>query len=179
MQTPRTLVLVAACALAMGTGCGESPDPGDVAVDVEVVTLDPLSRTPVVVLEEHAGERRLPIWIGVAEARSIAQRLEDLDAPRPNTHDLAKRLLEGLDAAVERVTVTDLQQGIYYAVIELRAGGRTVQIDSRPSDAIALALRTAAPVFVREILFESAEGDRFDPEAPEIPATDPAPERRT
>jgi len=179
MKAPHTLVLVAACLLALAPGCGERRDPGDVAVDVEGVTFDPLSRTPVVVLEEHTGERRLPIWIGVAEARSIAQRLEEIEAPRPNTHDLAKRLLEGLDAAVERVTVTDLQEGIYYAVIELRAGGRTVQIDSRPSDAIALALRTAAPVFVREILLEDAEGERFDPDAPEIPSTERAPERRT
>jgi len=180
MEGPRALALACLLAVASVPSCGgESPDRSDVAVEVESITLDPLSRTPVVVLEENAGSRRLPIWIGVAEARSIAQRLEDMDVPRPNTHDLAKRLVEGLDGAVERVTVTDLQEGIYYAVIEVRTGGRIVEIDSRPSDAIALALRTAAPVFVREFLFDDAGGERFAPGAPKDPSGESPPERRT
>lgn len=180
MDAPRALALACLLAVASAPGCGGgSPGSSDVPVDVERIALDPLSNTPVVVLEEHAGSRRLPIWIGIAEARSIAQRLEDVEAPRPNTHDLAKRLVEGLDAAVERVTVTDLQEGIYYAVIEVRTGGKIVEIDSRPSDAIALALRTAAPVFVREFLFEDAGGERFAPDAPQEPFRESPPERRT
>lgn len=176
--------LVLSCALVAAAGCGgerpASPAGDEVAVSVRVVTLDPVSRTPVIVLEERAGERRLPIWIGVAEARSIAQRLEEVELPRPNTHDLAKRLVEELDGAVERVTVTELREGTYYAVIELRSAGRSVRIDSRPSDAIALALRTASPVFVREGLFEDAGGELFGPrDEGEEPSSEKEPGRRT
>jgi len=149
------------CALVLGllgpVACGggsSAPPAGDVAVAVRLVTLDPVAHTPVIILEEKTGSRRLPIWIGVAEARSIAQRLEEVELPRPNTHDLAKRLVEGLDGAVERVTVTELRDGTYYAVIALRRNGELVEIDARPSDAIALALRMTAPVFVREPLFD-------------------------
>jgi len=154
-------------------GCGgtsSGPSARDVAVAVRLVTLDPVSNTPVIILEEKEGSRRLPIWVGVAEAHSIAQRLEEVELPRPNTHDLAKRLVEGLNGAVERVTVTDLREGTYYAVIALRRDGKLVEIDSRPSDAIALALRMAAPVFVREPLFDTTP----QLEAPDEPPGQPA-----
>ena len=160
IPTPTLLLAILAAAALAAAGCGSQRADAarDVVVNVRLVALDPVSQTPVIVLEEQQGERRLPIWIGLAEARSIAERLEELDAPRPNAHDLAKRLVEGLDGAIERVTVTELRDGTYYAVIALRARGRLVEIDSRPSDAIAIALRMAAPVFVREPLFESAGG---------------------
>jgi hypothetical protein len=113
--------------------CGREATPSvasDVAVDVASVAFDPRAQSPVLILSERQGTRRLPIWIGVAEARSIAQRLDDVSLPRPNTHDLARRLVEGLDGVVQRVTVTDLRDGTYYAVIALqrsssglRAGG--------------------------------------------------------
>jgi bifunctional DNase/RNase len=132
-------------------------------------------------LEESEGARQLPIWIGIAEARSIAAQMEKVDPPRPNTHDLAKRLIEGLDARVERVVVTELRSGIYYARIVLSVGGRRVEIDSRPSDAIAIALRVDAPLFANEELLELAEdeentptggeGQRIRFEAPATPAT--------
>lgn len=145
--------------------CGfESEEPSDdVAVEVDSVTLDPRTNSPVLLLRENGGERMLPIWIGFAEAQSIATELEALEPPRPNTHDLAHRILVGLDSHVVRVTVTDLRAGTYYAVLELSSDGKTVQIDSRPSDAIAIALRASAPVFVREWLFEVG-AEEEDPE---------------
>jgi bifunctional DNase/RNase len=161
MRTRFPLLILALGALACSGA--SAPPRDDVAVVVGMVTIDPMSKTPVVILEEQRGGRRLPIWIGVNEARAIAQRLEDVTPPRPNTHDLAKRLVEGLDGAVERVTVTELRESTYYAVIALRVGEARIEIDSRPSDAIALALRTAAPVFVREGLFdEGDDGDAVD-----------------
>jgi hypothetical protein len=156
------------CALFAVVACARegSAPAADVAVEVRFVALDPVARSPVIVLEERGGERRLPIWIGAAEAQSIAQQLEAVEPPRPNTHDLAKRLVLGLEGAIERVTVTELREGTYYAVIALVAHGRRVEIDSRPSDAIALALRLAAPVFVREVLFDETPMDSGEPIAP-------------
>ena len=155
--------------LALFHACQPSAkdQPREILVRVGSLGLDPVTETPVVILKEKAGERSLPIWIGVSEARSIATELEELEAPRPNTHDLAKRLLGSLEAPVERVVVTKLDEGIYYAVIELRNGEKQIEIDARPSDAIAIALRVEAPVFVREGLFQAdAEGisDAADPE---------------
>jgi len=110
--------------------------------------------SPVVILEETGGGRALPIWIGAAEARSIASEIERQRPPRPNSHDLTKRLIEGLDGAIERVVVTELRDGTYYALIRLSARGQRIEIDARPSDAIALALRFDAPLLVREALFD-------------------------
>lgn len=173
----RAIAVAMALALGSALACSaKTPSETDVGVKVAEVALDPLSNTPVIVLQEKGGPRRLLIWIGLAEAQSIAQQLARIDSPRPNTHDLAERLVEGLEGNVERVTVTDLRQGTYYAVIVLRQGGRRVEIDARPSDAIALALRAGAPVLVREDLLESPEPE---PEAP-APSTRPeVPERRT
>jgi bifunctional DNase/RNase len=158
----RLLVLLLAALLA---SC--SPDPEaepEVAVRVESVTLDPLSNTPVVVLEEVEGKRRLPIWIGFSEAQSIASALENQRLPRPNTHDLAKRLIDRLEGRVERVVVTRLAEDIYYALIVVNAQGRIVEIDSRPSDAIAIGLRYQAPLFVRETVFERRSEERTEEE---------------
>jgi bifunctional DNase/RNase len=105
------------------------------------------------------GSRRLPIWIGHAEASSIDSRLREERAVRPNTHDLAKRLIDGLGGDLLRVVVSDLEGGIYYARIVLQRSGQIVEIDARPSDAIAIALRTGAPVFVTEPLFARARED--------------------
>lgn len=141
-------------------GCSADPesDP-EVAVRVEAVTLDPRSDSPVLVLEELEGGRRLPIWIGFSEAQSIASVLENQQHPRPNTHDLAKRLIDQLEGRVERVVVTQLAEEIYYALIVVEAQGRILEVDARPSDAIAIGLRYQAPLFVRETVFErSVEG---------------------
>ncbi len=150
--------------------CGANgADDAEIAVRVETVAMDHDTRSPVVILEEVNGSRRLPIWIGHAEAGSIDSRLREEPAIRPNTHDLATRLIDGLDGEVLRVVVTDLEGGIYYARIVLERSGQILEIDSRPSDAIAIALRTGAPVFVTEPLFsrtleassEAHEGKRI------------------
>jgi len=168
------LALLPCLALALASCRREAgPVAGSVEVKVDGVGLDPRTDSPVVVLRERSGIRQLPIWIGTSEAQSIALQLERIEPPRPNTHDLAKRLLAGLDARIERVIVTELRGGTYYAVIVVRNGARLFEVDARPSDAIALGLRMGAPLFVSERLFEDAEGEEEPPgdgsEGPEIP----------
>jgi bifunctional DNase/RNase len=140
----------------MACAPAESLSPHDVAVNVERVGLDP-NNLPVVLLEERSGSRWLAIWIGTAEAESIAMSIDDVASPRPNSHDLARSVIDGLHGEVERVVVTDLRDGTYYATLLLRAGRQRVEIDARPSDAIAIALRARAPIFVRDHLFEHEE----------------------
>jgi bifunctional DNase/RNase len=142
--------------IAAGCERGEAGQGSTVEVRVETVAVDERSRSHVVILEEREGSRRLPIWIGETEASSIASELRAIEPPRPNAHDLAKRLIDGLEGSVARVVVTDLARGVYYARIVLQHGGESVEIDSRPSDAIAIALRARAPLFVDERLFEKA-----------------------
>jgi uncharacterized protein len=151
-------MLPLAVALGAGAGCSRSEAHPANAVEVRVrgFAVDERSQSPVVILEERNGARRLPIWIGFAEADAIASQLQSVEPPRPGTHDLAKRLIDGLEGSIERVEVTDLEAGVYYARIVLVRDGRSVQIDARPSDAIALALRFDAPVFVNEALFARA-----------------------
>ena len=143
---------------------------GDVRVRVGRVVVDARSPSPVIIREVVDGERALPIWIGAAEADAIHRRLENLPSLRPDSHDLATRLIEQLDASVEHVVVTRLSQGVFYARLVLRRAGSRLEIDSRPSDAIAIALRSDAPLFVREAVFDSAArgGDSHeDDEHPE------------
>jgi len=149
-------------------GGASDPDTDEVKVEVAEVARDG-GGNPVILLGERGGSRTLPIWIGLSEARSIAAHLERIELPRPNTHDLAKRLLEGVGARVERVVVTELRDRTYYGVIVLDGPDGRVEIDCRPSDAIALALRSHAPIFVRTALFE--EAGREDP-TPEHPGRD-------
>ncbi|HEY8152920.1 MAG TPA: bifunctional nuclease family protein [Myxococcota bacterium] len=138
-------------------GCGgrEGDAPEDVLVHVRQVALD-AQNVPVVILEEESGERMLPIWVGPAEASSIAAEIHQQRPARPNSHDFAARLIEGLDGELLRVVVTELRDGTYYAILVLQANGKRVEIDARPSDAIATALRAGAPILVREPLFEEA-----------------------
>jgi len=119
------------------------------AVEMKVrrVVVDPYSKTPVVILESAKEQKSLPIWIGGEEATSIALELEKVAAPRPNTHDLIRNILNGVGAVVQRITITDLRNDVYYASIALRLRGQDYQIDSRPSDAIAVALRMKAPIY--------------------------------
>jgi len=160
-MTARSGLALAGLLFSVVAGCGASPAPEsrDVPVAVGSVGVDPLTESPVIMLEEENGARILPIWIGMNEARSIVLGMESVPSPRPNTHDLAKRLLTQLDANVERVVVTELRSGTYYAVLVVITNGRRLEIDARPSDAIAIALRTDAPVFVREALFQDATDD--------------------
>lgn len=127
----------------------------DVRVHVDRIGLDGFD-VPVLVLGEEAGPRSLLIWIGVPEARSIALQMEARNLSRPNAHDLARNVIDGLDGEVERIVVTDLKNGTFYASLSLRVDNRIIEIDSRPSDAIAIALRTDAPIYVRENVFAKA-----------------------
>lgn len=155
-----TLLLLVLTGLLSCDDAPTNPDP-NVPVSVGVVAVDE-HNLPVVVLEEQGGSRSLPIWIGAAEARSIAVEMERKPALRPNTHDLAKRLIQGLEGEIARVVVNELRNGTYFATIVLLSRGEIVNIDARPSDAIAIALRVEAPIFVRASLLD---GQRSEPAA--------------
>lgn len=154
MRARRAFGLFVAAAMAL-VACAEGERSDAVAVRVGGIALDASVDAPVVILEEVDGSRRLPIWIGVAEARSILAGLHEREPVRPNSHDMARRLVEDLEARVERVVVRALENGIYYADLVLVAKGHELRIDARPSDAIALAVRVDAPVFVLAPLFEA------------------------
>jgi bifunctional DNase/RNase len=120
---------------------------------------------PIVLLKEREGERYLPIWIGSAEAQAIALALQGVTPPRPMTHDLMRNILEELGVAVERIVITELREGTFYAVIQLTRNGTRYEISSRPSDAIALAVRTSVPIFANEdVLGEASIVIRDDEE---------------
>ena len=112
--------------------------------------MDPINNSPIVILQEIKGDTLLPIWVGIFEANAIALQIEKVDTPRPMTHDLLKNLLRQLEADVAKIVVTELKDNTFYALIVLKVKGKPVTIDCRPSDAIALALRTDAPIFVSE-----------------------------
>ena len=107
----------------------------------------------LVTLEEIDGIRLIPIWVGPSEGMAIASRLENQKFPRPLTHDLLSNMLKQCDIKVEKVIVTDIKENTFYAVISIVSNGRKMQVDSRPSDAIALAVRSNAPIFIRDIIF--------------------------
>jgi len=125
-------------------------------VRVRGVARDPMTQAPVVVLEEIQGDRLLPIWVGITEAQAIARELEHVKAPRPMTHDLMKSMLESMRATVQRVVISELRDNTYYAEISLTQGDTNFQVDSRPSDAIALAVRVHAPIFAARSVMEAA-----------------------
>jgi len=127
-----------------------------VAVRVERVTLDTSSNRFVVILKDDTYSRWLPIVVGPAEAQAIALQLEKVNPPRPMTHDLMKNLLDSIKANVSRVVVSDLKENTYYATIDVKRNGVQLHVDARPSDAIALALRVSAPIFVDEDVMKKA-----------------------
>lgn len=124
---------------------------------VKGLTLDPLTNMPIVILRDLEDKRALPIWVGLFEANAIALELEKISTPRPMTHDLMKDIIDGLNATVNKVVVNDLKNNTFYAIIQLTANGSKIVIDSRPSDAIALALRVGAPIFVSREVIEKAK----------------------
>jgi len=131
-----------------------------IEMKVAGITLDPMTKMPIVILKDDGGVNVLPIWIGIAEASAIATQLEKIDLARPMTHDLLRNILQELDVRLERVEVTDLKDNTYFAVLHLKIADRTLAVDSRPSDAIALALRTDSPIFVHEeVLSRSRQVD--------------------
>ena len=120
----------------------------EVEMRIRGLMMDPVTNTPIVVLKDVEGESVLPIWVGVYEANAIALEIEKVTTPRPMTHDLLKNVLTGLGAAVHKVVVTELKDDTFYAVIWAERDGDVISIDSRPSDALALALRVDCPIFV-------------------------------
>jgi uncharacterized protein len=128
-----------------------------IEMTIKGLMVDPITNMPIVVLRDSGGERILPIWVGVFEANAIALQIEKVETPRPMTHDLLRMIIEGLDAEVSRVVVSDLRENTFFATLSLRSHGRDVEIDARPSDAIALALRTGTPIFVEERVIEGAQ----------------------
>ncbi len=129
-----------------------------VRMEIKGLMLDPTSNMPIVILRDPASEVFLPIWIGVFEANAIAMRMEGIEPPRPMTHDLLQATVRSLGASVEKVLISDLKDNTFYAIVHLRCEDqRLMTLDSRPSDALALALRTDAPIFVLQSVLDRAE----------------------
>lgn len=125
-------------------------------VRVSGLSIDPITHTPIVLLKDKESHEVIPIWIGLLEASSIATQLEDIKLARPMTHDLMKNILDQLDVVVERVEVNDLRNNTFYAIIHLNWNGVDLTMDARPSDAIAIALRTKSPIFVHQQVIEKS-----------------------
>jgi bifunctional DNase/RNase len=134
---------------------------GDGAMEVEMkirgLMMDPVTNMPIVILKDLSGNSVLPIWVGVYEANAIALEIEKVATPRPMTHDLIKSLLLGLNTAVNKVVVSELKDETFYAVIWLDRDGELISVDSRPSDALALALRLDCPIYVEEAVLKSSK----------------------
>jgi hypothetical protein len=126
-------------------------------VKIRGLMMDPVTNMPVVVLRAVQGSGTLPIWVGIYEANAIALEIEKVQTPRPMTHDLLKNVLMGLNVHVQKVVVSDLKDDTFYAVIWMERDGQTMSLDSRPSDALALALRLDCPIFVEEEVFKTSK----------------------
>lgn len=126
-------------------------------VKIRGLMMDPVTNMPVVVLKAVQGAGTLPIWVGIYEANAIALEIEKVQTPRPMTHDLLKNVLMGLDVHVNKVVVSELKDDTFYALIWMERGGEIISMDSRPSDALALALRLDCPIYVEERVFKNSQ----------------------
>jgi bifunctional DNase/RNase len=133
-----------------------------IEMSIRGLMVDPITNMPIVVLRENEGPRVLPIWVGVFEANAIALQIENVETPRPMTHDLLRSVISDLSGEVARVVVCDLKENTFYATIQIRAPQGTVTVDARPSDAIALALRTGTQIFVEESVIQNARSVEAD-----------------
>jgi len=129
----------------------------ELEVKIGGLMMDPVTNMPVVVLKETQGKGVLPIWVGVYEANAIALEIEKVQTPRPMTHDLLKNVLSGLNVHVQRVVVSELRDDTFYALIWMEHDGHVISLDSRPSDALALALRLDCPIYVEEQVLKSSK----------------------
>ena len=127
------------------------------AMTISSIAMDQVTNSPIVILKEIVGKQTLPIWIGLLEATAIASEIEGVKYPRPMTHDLLKDIMDKADIKVKKIEICDLRDNTYYALIHLTSRGETLSIDSRPSDAIALALRTRAPIFVSDEVLKKSK----------------------
>jgi bifunctional DNase/RNase len=124
---------------------------------IKGLMVDPITNMPIVILRDLDNQRVLPIWVGPVEANAIALQIENVSPPRPMTHDLLKNILAELGAVLFRVVIADLRENTFYAYLEMRRDGETIMVDARPSDAIALSLRTKAPIFVDPRVLDQAK----------------------
>lgn len=129
----------------------------EVEMKIRGLTMDPVTQMPIVVLKDVNGNTVLPIWVGIFEANAIALEIEKVSTPRPMTHDLLKTVLMGLEAGVRKVVVSDLRDDTFYAVIWLEKNGELISVDSRPSDALALALRLDCPIYVDDAVLKNSK----------------------
>jgi len=129
----------------------------EVEMKIRGLMLDPVTNSPIVVLKDEHGQAILPIWVGVYEANAIALEIEKVETPRPMTHDLLKNVFLGLEVRVQKIVVNDLRDDTFFAIIWVEREGQIMTIDSRPSDALALALRMDCPIFVDEKVLKNAK----------------------
>ena len=133
----------------------------EVEVKIKGLMIDPISNLPIIILKDVNSDSVLPIWVGIYEANAIALQIEKIGTPRPMTHDLIKNLLDTLSASINKVVITDLKDSTFFALIHIEVGGETLHLDSRPSDAIAIALRTSSPIFVDSDVISKAKKVEF------------------
>ena len=129
----------------------------EIEMKIRGLMVDPTTNMPIVVLKDVSGDAILPIWVGVYEAHAIASEIEKSQTPRPMTHDLIRNLLFGLETGVKKVVVSDLKEDTFYALIWLERDGKLISVDSRPSDALAIALRLDCPIYVEETVLKSSK----------------------
>ncbi|HYN14368.1 MAG TPA: bifunctional nuclease family protein [Terriglobales bacterium] len=129
----------------------------EVEMKIRGLMMDPVTNMPIVILKDANGDSVLPIWVGIYEANAIALEIEKVSTPRPMTHDIIKNLLTGLDTRVHKVVVNELREDTFYAVIWLERDGHIISVDSRPSDALAIALRLDCPIFVEDEVLKSSK----------------------
>jgi hypothetical protein len=130
----------------------------EIEMKIRGLVMDPVTNMPIVILKDVNGASVLPIWVGIYEANAIALEIEKVTTPRPMTHDLLKNLLLGLETRVQKVVVSELKEDTFYALIWLERDGQVMSIDSRPSDALALALRMDCPIYVEEEVLKNSKG---------------------
>jgi len=140
-----------------------------IEMNIKGLMVDPITNMPIIILRDSEGQKVLPIWVGVFEANAIALQIENIQTPRPMTHDLLRNIIQDLQASVDRIVVCDLKENTFYAMIHLKTPSGPVAIDARPSDAIALALRARAPIFVEDVVIDNAKPvdfstDKADPD---------------
>lgn len=142
----------------------------DVEVRIRGLMMDPATNMPILVLKDVGSETVMPIWVGIFEANAIAIEIEKMAAPRPMTHDLIRNVIHGLNAELERIVITELKDDTFFAVLWLRQGEELITVDARPSDAIALAMRSDCPIYVSEQVMQSAKLSTTGP--PDGPTTE-------
>ena len=135
-----------------------------IEMTIKGLMVDPITNMPIIILRDKDGQRVLPIWVGVFEANAIALQIENVSTPRPMTHDLLRNVIHDLKADIQKIVVSDLKENTFYALIYVSIGGEVTAIDARPSDAIALALRARAPIFVEDRVIDNAKPVDFSTE---------------